>query len=439
MNLVFSLQVYTFRVYDGTVGNLGKVEAAIDDPRLLETLRYRLNYNDAPWLEDVIHIDEVSGSIELVEHALPANTNTFDIEVIATVEDEEVTMVGSARILVAFDKIDECSLMPVEKSLTFVTVKEGQKNSDIFPMTTADGCEYELLSVTPNEKGECLVGGQSQINATHPLPEYLFVDENQKLCTAEIDRESESFGQMTAAQVQAKLKLVCPSEDLLQKQRRRRRRRAIDDFTDNVFTDEIRHQSDITHLNVFIEDINDNAPVFEHPSEAVTHLGYPDAELVGLLLPPYLIKVDASDADEGVNAQIEFSLSANSHFGIDSKSGVIFPLAMELGEEELTLTVRASDTVHVTSVELRVHRLTLDHLVVVYVENFGYHEIEEVVKLIQSQLGQPLQILKFANVPVHFQKKSVAMGRSTAGTNLKLITYAFDQNNQLVKANELVK
>lgn len=235
---------------------------------------------------------------------------------------------------------------------------------------------------------------------------------------------------MTVAQIQAKLKLVCPSGNLL------RKRRAIDDFSDNIFTDEIPFHSDITQVNIFIEDINDNAPVFEFPLSS--HIGYPDADLVALLLPPYLIKVEASDADEGVHAQIQYSLNANDNFGIDVKSGIIFPLTKELEASPLSLVVSASDAVHVTKLELQVHKVTLDHLIVVYVENYGYHEVEEVTKHLETELGQSLHILKYANVPVNYVKRSLA-AKSTTGTNLKLVTYAFDEQNQLIPAEDLLK
>lgn len=242
---------------------------------------------------------------------------------------------------------------------------------------------------------------------------------------------------MTVPQVQVKLKLICPQDvDLLLLQRKRR---AIEDNVDNVFTDEIPFNSDITQLNIFIEDINDNAPVFEEPSEAVTNIGYPDADLVALLMPPYLIRVEASDADEGVNAQIEYQL-VDDYFGIDSKSGIIYPKNQEMDNEVLPLIVSATDSVHVTSVVLRVHKLSVDHLIVIYVENWGAHELEEIVKLIETELELKLQILKYANVPGSYTRRSsFSDGRSTTGTHLKLIAYAFDQDSRLVNAEELLE
>lgn len=242
---------------------------------------------------------------------------------------------------------------------------------------------------------------------------------------------------MTVAQIQIKLKLVCPKEDLL----KQRKKRALEDFVDNVFTDEIHFNSDVTQINLFIEDINDNKPVFEIPSTSVSSIGYPNADLVGLLLPPYLIQVKANDADLGVNAQIEYSLNVNENFAIDPKSGVIFPLTTEMKDEVLTLVVSATDSVHITNTQIRVHKLTLDHLIVVYVDDYGYHEMETVTKNLENELGADkvsLKVLRHGNVPVNNVKRWIST-RSTSGTNLKLVTYAFDENNVLISAEELLK
>lgn len=240
---------------------------------------------------------------------------------------------------------------------------------------------------------------------------------------------------MTVPQVQVKLKLVCPQNDnpLL------RKRRAIEDNLDHVYTEEIAFNSDVTQLNIFIEDINDNPPVFEYPREEVSHIGYPDADLVQLLFHPYLIKVEASDADVGVNAQIDYSVGANSYFAVDSKTGIIFPLVQDMKDTILPLTVTASDGVHRTSVEVRVHKLKLDNLIVVYVKDFGYHELEQVRKTLELELGQTVNILKYANVPGTYDKRtSTVLSRATTGTTLKLIVYAFDEDNQLIEAEDLI-
>lgn len=129
------------------------MEATIDDPDVLATLKYRLNYNDAaPLTPEIVTIDEATGSISIVDMSSLTATS-FNIEVLATVELEDTTKVGSARVVLVIDANEKCSETPVSKSLTFVTVREEQANADIFPMSQGD-CEFELLSFTPNDNGK---------------------------------------------------------------------------------------------------------------------------------------------------------------------------------------------------------------------------------------------------------------------------------------------
>jgi len=51
-------------------------------------------------------------------------------------------------------------------------------------------------------------------------------------------------------------------------------------------------------VSIFVEDINDNPPVFEHSGTYVAHVDENSEE------DTEVIVVKATDADEGVNAQI---------------------------------------------------------------------------------------------------------------------------------------
>lgn len=146
---VFSSKLYTFRLFEGTLGGLGTpLEVTVSDPQLLPTLKFRLNYKDASWLENFVIIDEKTGMLNIIHNAVPEGTNFFDIEVMATVEDQETTKVGTAIISVVIDKNEECSETTVNKALAFVTVTEEQKNEDIFDIHIGD-CNYQILSVIP--------------------------------------------------------------------------------------------------------------------------------------------------------------------------------------------------------------------------------------------------------------------------------------------------
>ena len=120
---------------------------------LTPTLRYSLNYDDAPEWETILTIDQYSGILTLSAGWQDLLETTFSIEVIATTVVDDALKKGSSRIVLIKD--DVClATHTVEKTLSFITVKEEQENMDIFPMTLGD-CEYEILSYYPNDQGEC--------------------------------------------------------------------------------------------------------------------------------------------------------------------------------------------------------------------------------------------------------------------------------------------
>lgn len=279
------------------------------------------------------------------------------------------------------------------------------------------------------------------------ISEYLFVNENKYLASIAIDRESTAFSMMVKPQLQAKLKLVCPKTegDILKPGAAKARLRrqlissdAIEDFKDNVFTNEILFNSDILVLNLFIEDINDNPPVFVNPSVDPLTIGYPNSELVDIVLVPYLIQVKATDKDEPQHAKIEYSISANRNFNIDVTSGIIYPLSTPMsGGDGMTVSVSASDGLHTTNTVVKIRELGMKHVTVIYVENQGYNEARQVADFIQQQLGNTIQILQHAVVPKVYSKRVSASSRSTADTTLKMLVYGIDNSGSIIAARDI--
>ncbi|XP_040042590.2 protocadherin-23 [Gasterosteus aculeatus] len=72
-------------------------------------------------------------------------------------------------------------------------------------------------------------------------------------------------------------------------------------------------------VSVALLDVNDNAPVFEHS-------GYRTAVWEGQVHNTYIMQVFASDADSGLNGQIEYSIvsgNPNQAFALDSVRGIL--------------------------------------------------------------------------------------------------------------------
>ncbi|KAM9857018.1 protocadherin-23 [Aulostomus maculatus] len=72
-------------------------------------------------------------------------------------------------------------------------------------------------------------------------------------------------------------------------------------------------------VSISLLDVNDNAPMFEHS-------GYRTAVWEGQVRNTYIMQVFASDADSGINGQIEFSIVSGNHndaFVLDSVRGIL--------------------------------------------------------------------------------------------------------------------
>ena len=95
-------------------------------------------------------------------------------------------------------------------------------------------------------------------------------------------------------------------------------------------------KSDVTIVQVTVEDENDNCPTFVEPS------GNLQLEISGARPGDFLTKVSATDLDNGVNSDITYSLSKHDAFSIDSKSGVI-TVTSNHTEGVYHLTVGAAD------------------------------------------------------------------------------------------------
>lgn len=86
-------------------------------------------------------------------------------------------------------------------------------------------------------------------------------------------------------------------------------------------------------------DVNDNSPAFNSPETFVASLNEDVAVGSAVLV------VTATDADQGTNGALSFSLEASPKFEIDADSGLItttavFDLSSETDTYSLTVTVR---------------------------------------------------------------------------------------------------
>uniref|UniRef100_A0AAG5D5Z1 Cadherin domain-containing protein n=1 Tax=Anopheles atroparvus TaxID=41427 RepID=A0AAG5D5Z1_ANOAO len=285
----------------------------------------------------------------------------FFLNVLAVAKRTELQKT-SAIILLAIppESRPETAETTVEKVLVVFHLEEMAEHRNVYPMTIGN-CVFSIDSQTPGE--------------------YFYVDEaSGTLSSKPFDREdSEVFGGLDFPQFWIVLKLNCPilqhpQSDTLNV-----------DLTRLGPMRDIAYSTKLTHLNIIVQDINDNSPEFVYPANNAL-LAFPSARLAQKLLPEQLIKVEASDRDEGINAIIRYRLAMNDHFGIEATTGVIFPLKNALAKESsITLEVYATDRDgaedgNTSTLKIKVLRGTEDQFVVVAVQNIDPVSFEKLLK-----------------------------------------------------------
>lgn len=309
----------------------------------------------------------------------------------------------------------------VDKSLIVLTLKEEEAHTDIIDSVIED-CEYTIENVVPALGTDIF----SIDEVTHKLVSTIF------------DREDPIFTDVLIPQFQITLRLgqCTGSSDTLSRSKRE---------LGYVYTDDINNEWSLTMLNVIIEDINDNEPVFILPSESRTVLGYPEPEVAEKILPPYLTIVQATDADEGNNAKIKYSIGANSHFGINSETGLIYPSSTALSSvDDVSLTVHAIDEdgagLHDTEITLVVKKLSANHLVFMTVENQLLEGAESILSHIETTVGLKVKMLNSALVSIEDSNtRSLWLKQTTESTMLRMIIYSFDTDETPMDATDITR
>jgi hypothetical protein len=210
--------------------------------------------------------------------------------------------------------------------------------------------------------------------------------------------------------------------------------------TSDVLIDEIDFSTKKTYLNIIIEDENDNPPVFTYPNRADFKVGYPAPEiLVKRLLPPYLTQVEATDADDGINAKIKFSINPSTHFDINHENGEIYP--KEELENSTTFTVTATDKDGAvdgltSTISINVIKLTSESIVEMRVPDF-VENLDDFIYDLSEAVNLDIRVINYAPIP---KPDPILLSKLSDFNNVNLIifVYAFGSNGDLIKGQNLI-
>ncbi|KAK9739853.1 hypothetical protein QE152_g8638 [Popillia japonica] len=202
-----------------------------------------------------------------------------------------------------------------------------------------------------------------------------------------------------------------------------------------ILINDILNSPTRTIITIIVEDVNDNRPVFPVTSMVV---GYPSSTLLSVIAPPYIVQVEATDDDIGINAELAYEVS-DSPVIIHSSSGIVYPTD-GMPDNDFTFTVRATDQngeglLSSNSLQVQVKILGEEHISILTLENVFLEDIDE--KL--SRLSQ------VANVDIKQLTASVLPSTTITNRQLRadekyyliITVYALDSSNDLVTTEQL--
>lgn len=170
---------------------------------------------------------------------------------------------------------DDINLQP----LIILNRKEEEPHHNLVrPPIGAENCKFTLNNRWPLDQ------------------EWLYVDENG-LHTKSIDREHESIAFMALSQIQVELILTCDTDNVSLK-KRSRRSSWLGPYNYNektwILSESIPFNPRRSLVNLIVEDINDNYPIFVGKENEPIVVGYPVYELEDRILPRSLAELQVS-------------------------------------------------------------------------------------------------------------------------------------------------
>lgn len=242
------------------------------------------------------------------------------------------------------------------------------------------------------------------------------------------------FANYNVPQVQVILHLICPTTYFSQFEPNR-----IQPFMNEVFTNEILYSPTTTHLNIEILDQNDNAPVFINPPYANYRVAFPDEDLIGIIMPKYLFKVEAYDIDDGINAVIRYSTSMPSIFEINSVTGEINPLRT-LPDEPTGFLLTAIDREGAglrTTTSIDFVKISSANVIEIIADNFANKDVDEIALELSEKLKADFRVLSSSQLP--FTTNSQVLRFADTQAKTKVYGYAFKSNSlELITPTELM-
>ncbi|XP_052752890.1 uncharacterized protein LOC113511850 isoform X2 [Galleria mellonella] len=372
-SVTFSSPSYILRVEISQNGFIGNVLATADNG---ETVQYSLqNVNEH--LQTRLTINN-NGELHL---SSPANSGVYSFQVIATTLFTQAT--GTASVYLTVESAVICGDDIVVSPLIVLDKDEEEEHKNLVVLNSTEfvGCHYTLTNRWPVDQN------------------WLYVDETG-LHAHVIDREHESIAFMPLSQVQVELLLECEGDISHVKTSMDAGMKSdwlgpYDYGSSNwILAETILYNSRRSFVNLIVNDINDNDPIFIGKENEPIAVGYPIAELEEIILPRALAELQATDADIGQNAALMYWSTA-PEIAVSPWSGVVHAAAPL--SANLTLTVSATDRRgqgNTGSIQLIVKMLDVENIAIVTVQDAFLEDEQVILSNLSSALGYDVKVLR---------------------------------------------
>ncbi|CAG5040178.1 unnamed protein product [Parnassius apollo] len=421
----FASDSYVIQVEKTQTGFIGQVTATADNG---EAVSYSLEI-DNDHLQDRLSINN-NGELHL---SAPANSGVYSFQVVATSIYTRVN--GTAKVQLTVEAVTTCSTEIVVPPLIVMDrdEEEAYENLVVLNSTTLQDCRYEITNLWPVEQN------------------WLYVDE-YGLHTRSIDREDPSIAFMALSQIHVELILHCKSDEPA------RTKRSINaDAKPNplgpydygthkwVLTDTILYNARRSVVNLIVNDINDNDPIFIGKENEPIAVGYPLPELEEIVSPRALVKLKATDADIGENAALVY-WSPEPILAVSPASGFVHVSNNANLEDGARLTVYATDrnglgrTGHI---DLVMRLLDINHIAVMTIRNSFLEDEETILSDLDKLLGYEVKALRAIVIPMSSETeehsdvfKNNRENSTSTGAVLQLFVYGLI-DREPIEVNQL--
>ncbi|XP_063621463.1 uncharacterized protein LOC134793737 isoform X2 [Cydia splendana] len=377
--VAFESPSYVLRADMTQTGVLGLVQATASNG---ESIAYSLAVDDAH-LRERISINSV-GEIHL---SAPTNTGVYSFQAIATSTITQVQATTAVQLTVEVVATcgDDHALPPL--IILDRDEEEPHTNLVVLDSEAQAGCQFRLTNRWPLDQ------------------DWLYVD-NTGLHARAIDREDLRIAFMALSQVQVELVLECDS-DTQNRAKRSTVNPRLDwlgpyEYGSNrwILTDTILYNSRRSFVNLIVNDINDNYPIFVGNENEPIVCGYPIPELEDIVLPRALAELKATDADVGENAALSF-WSASEVLAVASTTGYVHVRDGASLSQDQRLVVSVTDLNGredglTTSIELLVKLLDTSHIAVVTVRNAFLDQEQTILENLSSAVEYEVKVLSSA-------------------------------------------